>query len=109
MSLSDLLLRMSTQPARIFNLPGGSLGVGAPADVRGVRSQGPLDGGPFAIPLQEPQHSLRREVPDRPGRSDDRPGQGGLPGLGGLNPPPDGFPQTREAYRFAEGFSLRTG
>jgi len=33
MSLSDLLLRMSTQPARIFNLPGGSLGVGAPADV----------------------------------------------------------------------------
>ena len=33
MSLSDLLLRMSTQPARIFNLPGGSLSVGAPADV----------------------------------------------------------------------------
>jgi dihydroorotase len=33
MSLSDLLLRMSTQPARIFNLPGGSLGIGAPADV----------------------------------------------------------------------------
>jgi dihydroorotase len=33
MTLSDLLLRMSTQPARIFNLPGGSLGVGAPADV----------------------------------------------------------------------------
>ncbi len=33
MSLSDLLLRMSTQPARIFNLPGGSLAVGAPADV----------------------------------------------------------------------------
>ena len=33
MSLSDLLLRMSTQPARIFNLPGGSLAIGAPADV----------------------------------------------------------------------------
>ena len=33
MSLSDLLFRMSTQPARIFNLPGGTLGVGAPADV----------------------------------------------------------------------------
>ena len=33
MSLSDLLLRMSTQPARIFNIPGGSLAIGAPADV----------------------------------------------------------------------------
>ncbi|HEU5154201.1 MAG TPA: dihydroorotase [Gemmatimonadales bacterium] len=33
MSLSDLLLRMSTQPARIFNIPGGTLGIGAPADV----------------------------------------------------------------------------
>jgi dihydroorotase len=33
MSLSDLLLRMSSQPARIFNLPGGSLAIGAPADV----------------------------------------------------------------------------
>ncbi|HEY7026745.1 MAG TPA: dihydroorotase [Gemmatimonadales bacterium] len=33
MSLSDLLLRMSTQPARIFNIPGGTLAIGAPADV----------------------------------------------------------------------------
>jgi dihydroorotase len=31
--LSDLVNRMSTMPARIFNLPGGSLAPGAPADV----------------------------------------------------------------------------
>lgn len=32
-SLPDLIYRMSTHPARIFNLPGGTLAVGAPADV----------------------------------------------------------------------------
>jgi dihydroorotase len=31
--LSDLVNRMSTMPARIFNLPGGTLAPGAPADV----------------------------------------------------------------------------
>ncbi|NOT07015.1 MAG: dihydroorotase [Gemmatimonadales bacterium] len=33
LSLPDLLARMSTVPARIFKLPGGTLMVGAPADV----------------------------------------------------------------------------
>jgi dihydroorotase len=33
LSLPDLMARMSTIPARIFHLPGGSLAVGAPADV----------------------------------------------------------------------------
>ncbi len=33
LSLPDLLLRMSTTPARTFNLPGGTLATGAPADV----------------------------------------------------------------------------
>jgi dihydroorotase len=33
MALPDLLLRMSTMPARIFNLPGGTLATGAPADI----------------------------------------------------------------------------
>ncbi|HUG28831.1 MAG TPA: dihydroorotase [Gemmatimonadales bacterium] len=33
LSLSDLIGRMSTIPARTFNLPGGTLAVGAPADV----------------------------------------------------------------------------
>ena len=33
LTLCDLIDRMSAAPARIFNLPGGSLGVGAPADV----------------------------------------------------------------------------
>ncbi len=33
LSLSDLVARMSTVPARIFNLPGGTLAAGAPADV----------------------------------------------------------------------------
>lgn len=33
LSLPELLARMSTLPARIFNLPGGTLAVGAPADL----------------------------------------------------------------------------
>lgn len=33
LSLPDLILRMSTLPARIFGLPGGTLATGAPADV----------------------------------------------------------------------------
>ena len=33
LSLNDLLLRMSTTPARTFNLPGGTLATGAPGDV----------------------------------------------------------------------------
>jgi len=33
MTLPELLLRMTTAPARIFNLPGGTLVTGAPADV----------------------------------------------------------------------------
>jgi len=32
-ALPDLLYRMSTRPAQLFKLPGGSLAVGAPADV----------------------------------------------------------------------------
>ncbi len=32
-SLPDLLYRMSTRPAQLFKLPGGSLAVGAPADL----------------------------------------------------------------------------
>lgn len=33
LSLPDLIARMSTVPARVFHLPGGSLAVGAPADI----------------------------------------------------------------------------
>ena len=33
LTLPDLIARMSTVPARIFSLPGGTLAVGAPADV----------------------------------------------------------------------------
>jgi dihydroorotase len=33
LTLSELIFRMSTEPARCFHLPGGSLQVGAPADV----------------------------------------------------------------------------
>jgi dihydroorotase len=32
-SLPDLLYRMSTRPAQLFKLPGGTLTVGAPADL----------------------------------------------------------------------------
>jgi hypothetical protein len=33
LTLPELLARMSTLPARVFNLPGGTLAVGAPADL----------------------------------------------------------------------------
>jgi dihydroorotase len=33
LTLSELITRMSTVPAQVFNLPGGTLAVGAPADV----------------------------------------------------------------------------
>jgi dihydroorotase len=33
LSLRELVARMSTMPARVFNLPGGTLAAGAPADV----------------------------------------------------------------------------
>jgi dihydroorotase len=33
LTLSELIARMSTEPAKIFHLPGGTLAVGAPADV----------------------------------------------------------------------------
>jgi dihydroorotase len=33
LTLAQLIARMSTEPARIFRLPGGSLAVGRPADV----------------------------------------------------------------------------
>lgn len=33
LSLADLIARMSTIPARIFHLPGGTLAIGAPADL----------------------------------------------------------------------------
>jgi len=33
LTLPELVARMSTEPAKIFHLPGGTLAVGAPADV----------------------------------------------------------------------------
>jgi dihydroorotase len=33
LTLSELIRRMSTDPARVFHLPGGTLARGAPADV----------------------------------------------------------------------------
>mgnify|MGYP000929984150 CR=1 FL=1 len=33
LSLSDLVRRMSTEPARLLNLPGGDLAIGSPADI----------------------------------------------------------------------------
>ncbi len=41
LSLSDLLHRMSTGPASAFNLPGGTLAVGAPADVAVLEVEAP--------------------------------------------------------------------
>jgi dihydroorotase len=33
LTINELIARMSTEPAKIFHLPGGTLAVGAPADV----------------------------------------------------------------------------
>lgn len=57
LSLSDLLGRMSTIPARTFNLPGGTLAVGAPADLV------VLDPGVRWVVRGEEMHSKSRNSP----------------------------------------------
>ena len=79
LSLPDLLLRMSTTPARTFNLPGGTLATGAPGRRGGAGPGGPVGGEAGRLLLEEPEHPVRRADPDGPGGPDDRPGAGGLP------------------------------
>jgi dihydroorotase len=57
LSLSDLLGRMSTLPARTFNLPGGTLAVGAPADLV------VLEPGIRWVVRSEEMHSKSRNSP----------------------------------------------
>ena len=57
LSLSDLIGRMSTIPARTFNLPGGTLAVGAPADLV------VLDPGIRWVVRSEEMHSKSRNSP----------------------------------------------
>ncbi|MFN2317597.1 MAG: dihydroorotase [Gemmatimonadales bacterium] len=56
-SLSDLIGRMSTIPARTFHLPGGTLAVGAPADVV------VLEPGVRWVVRREEMHSKSRNSP----------------------------------------------
>ena len=58
LSLPELIARMSTVPARVFGLPGGTLVVGAPADIV-IFDPGPAMGSaPGRPPFQEHQHPL---------------------------------------------------
>ena len=58
--LATLIARMSRDPARLLNLPGGSLAAGAAGrhDDPGPRRRN--DGRPRAVSLAEPQHAVRR-------------------------------------------------
>ena len=78
LDLPTLVRRMSTMPARIFNLPGGTLAPGAAADVVVIDPAARVDGGARRLPLQEPEHAVRRPAPPRPGGPDDRTGAGGV-------------------------------
>jgi dihydroorotase len=70
LTLCDLVERMSTAPARIFNLPGGTLAPGAPADV--TITQGTLDRHPGRVLLPKQEHSVFRPEADGQSRADDR-------------------------------------
>src|SRR6266511_1962716 len=61
LALHELVARMSTVPAGLFRLPGGSLKPGAPADVVA------LDGRSGRLLLEEPEHPVRGTAGDRPG------------------------------------------
>ena len=58
--LATLVARMSRDPARLLDLPGGTLAVGAPADVTVLDPDARNDRRPRAVSLAEPQHAVRR-------------------------------------------------
>ncbi len=79
LSLPDLLLRMSTTPARTFNLPGGTLATGAPADVVVLDPDVQWVVKPEAFYSKSRNTPVRGPDPDGPGGPDYRPGHGGVP------------------------------
>ena len=52
---TQLVAKLSTNPARILQVPGGSLQVGAPADITVLDPDMSLDCGCAAVQIQEPQ------------------------------------------------------
>ncbi len=72
LTLPQLMSRMSTIPARIFGLQGGIAGHRGAGGRRRLRPGRPVDGGTGRIPLEEPQHAVRRQDADRAGRADHR-------------------------------------
>ena len=65
LSLSDLIRKMSTEPARILNLPGGNLSIGAPAGHHGFRHRANVGCGTRALRLERQKHAIRRFDPFR--------------------------------------------
>ncbi len=58
--LATLVTRLSSGPARLLNLPGGSLAPGAPADITVLDLERAVDGGAGARSARGPQHAVRR-------------------------------------------------
>ena len=70
--LPHLVALLSTNPARVLGLPGGTLAPGSPADVTRPRPREEAPGGPDAVREPQPQHALRRLDPEGLARDDDR-------------------------------------
>ena len=71
-ALERFVALFSAGPARAFGLPGGTLAPGSPADVTLFDPGGALEGRPAQVPLQGPQHAVRRMGAVRRARRDDR-------------------------------------
>jgi dihydroorotase len=71
LTLAQLIRRMSTEPARIFHLPAGTLRKGSPADVVVFDPAEPWV-------VQEPQHPVLRMGTPRKGRAHHRGGRDGV-------------------------------
>ena len=78
LSLPDLVDRMSTMPARIFDLPGGTLAPGAPADVVVLDPTAEWTVRPERFFSKSRNTPFAGRTPPGPGRADDRAGAGGI-------------------------------
>ena len=79
LDLPTLVTRMSTMPARIFNLPGGTLARGAAADVVVIDPAVRWTVEPETFYSKSRNTPFAGRQPPRPGRRDDRARAGGLP------------------------------
>ena len=74
----EVIRKLTINPAQLLGIPKGTLRAGADADVTIIDPDDPLDDRPDAVPLQEPQHPVRRLGGPRPGPHGDRRRRGPL-------------------------------